>query len=289
MPSILISRTRLALALAPALAAILSGCATVADSHLPAPNRAATMAATSPAPASQLPSRDAAGAAAIDLAEVTRINTDLAAQYFTYRQFDAAQEAINRALAAEPESPRALVLAGFILIELKDQVQAQHSFDRAIRAAPKDPDILHSYGTFLCRTAREANSISYFEKAIATPTYRRPSVSHAALGSCLMRLQRESEALKHFSEALALEPMHPQALLGAADLEHKQGRTERARELLRRHLQVARPTPESLWLEVRIARALGHRGDEAMAASDLREKFADSPQAKQLAAGNGAR
>lgn len=231
---------------------------------------------------SSLPTRDFPGQTVIDPAEVARVNVQLATSYYSYGQFDAALEAVHRALAAQPNNAQALVLGGFSFLEIKDMPRAEESFSRAMAAAPRDPDVLHNQATFLCRTNREAQSIAVFDRAIAIQTYRRPGLSEAGAGVCLMKLNRTDEAYTRFQNALSSEPFHPQALLGMAELEFKRGDTAKAQAYLRRQQQVASPSPESMWLDVQIARARGNRDDANMAAADLRSKFPGSEQAKML-------
>lgn len=231
---------------------------------------------------SSLPTRDLPGQTVIDPAEVARINIQLASSYYSYGQFDAALESVHRALASQPNNAQALVIAGFSFLEIKDLPKAEESFKRAMSAAATDPDVLHNYATFLCRTNREAQSIGYFDRAIAIPTYRRTGMSEAGAGLCLMKLNRFDDAHARFQNALETEPYHPQALLGLAELEFKRGDAVKAQTLLRRQQQVSSPSAESMWLDVRIARARGNRDDANMASTDLRTKFPNSDQVKLL-------
>lgn len=222
----------------------------------------------------------------IDQAEVARINTELSANYYTFKQYDAAMEAVIRAIEAQPENPKGLLMAAFIQMELKDMPKAQYFMDRAVALAPGDPEIVHNQATFLCRSGREAEAIRIFDRAISMPTYRRPGLSQAAAGVCLVKLKRLDEAFDRFTEALESEPMHPQALLGLAEIYLHRGDAMKARSFLQRQQRVAPVSPESLWVEVQATRALGLKADEAMANADLRSQYPDSEQAKKLATGN---
>lgn len=251
---------------------LLAGCASP-SSRLPAQQ---------PLVQQDMPSRSTSQPSRVDQDEVARINVELAANYYGFRQYDAAHEAITRALEARAENPRALVLAGFIQMELKDAAKAEAYFSQAVQLQPHDPEILHNYATYLCRTGRVAQAVQTFDQALAVPTYRRPGLSQAGAGVCLMKLQRTDEALQRFTEALESEPMHLQALMGVAEISLGKGDAKRAREVLRRYQVVAPATAESLWLEVRIYRALGLKEDESLVASDLRSQFPNSEQTKLL-------
>jgi type IV pilus assembly protein PilF len=55
---------------------------------------------------------------------------------------------------------------------------------------------------------------------------------------------------------------------------------------VQRYLQVAEPTPETLWLAVRTERELGDSNAEASYALLLKSRFPDSLQAQQLERGD---
>lgn len=217
-----------------------------------------------------------------DRSEITKINLELATNYFAYRQYDSAEEAVVRALAATPNSTDGLVLLGYIQMEMKDNVRAQAAFDQAIKVAPNDGDVLHNYGTFLCRSGKEAQSIPYFENALKAPGYRRSAVTYAAIGSCQAQLQHDQDASAAFQRALDYDSNLPSALLGVAELALKKGDASTALRNLRKLQRVTPATAESLWLDIRIARALGNRDDERMATSDLKQRFPDSQQTRML-------
>lgn len=218
----------------------------------------------------------------IDLSEVARINAELAANYYNYKQYDAAFDAIERALAAQPNNPKVLILSGFIQVELKNDLRAQTQFDQALSLAPMDSDIIHNYATYLCRTGREGASIAVFDRALAISNNRRPSLSQTGAGMCLLKEKKVAEAFNRFQDALASDPGNPQALMGAADANLQMGNFVRSKDLLHRLRQVAAPSAESLWIEIQVARATHTRSDEVMLSADLRGQFPNSEQIKLL-------
>jgi Tfp pilus assembly protein PilF len=79
----------------------------------------------------------------------------------------------------------------------------------------------------------------------------------------LSALGREAEARKAYRQALALDPVDPESLLQAADLELKGGAPDQARDLVRRALAAHPGSFEALVL---MARVEEERGDEGRAA-----------------------
>lgn len=217
-----------------------------------------------------------------DLTEISRINFELASNYFSYRQFEAAQEAVIRSLAAIPSNTDALMLLGYIQLELRDGVRAKAAFDEALKIAPQNGSVQHNYGIYLCRTGKEDQSLTHFEKALKADAYRGQALTYAAIGSCQNQLGNTEAALKSFESALEHDPEQPGALIGVAEIAFKKGDPQKASRHLRRFQRNTAASPESLWLDVRISRALGKKDDERMASTDLKQRFPDSPQAQML-------
>lgn len=218
----------------------------------------------------------------IDNAQVAKSSLALASQYYAYGRYTTALDVINRSLQAEPENAKAWSLAGFINFELNDLPKANENFRKSLALGAGDPDVLHNYATFLCRTGKELESISYFDRALSIPTYQRPSSSETGAGACLLKLGRDEEANARFREALKSDPMNPQALIGSAQLAVKKGDAARARQMLARYQQIVPSSAMSLWLSVLAGRMAGDKNDEQMAAQDLRNNFPDSPETRLL-------
>lgn len=273
-------KTTLVLCLASG-ALLLSGCAFKSGEKQapPIPQRLTT----------DLPSRNDGAVFELDPNEVAKVNLELASNYYAYQQLDSAMEAVNRVLALQPENARALITAGFIQLDLKDQAKSEQYFVRALKNAPQDPEVLHNYATFLCRTKREVQSVDYFDGALKVPTYRRPGLTQASAGMCLMKIGRNDEAFTRFEDALSFEPMQFQALIGSAELLFDQGKFSPSRDRLMRYLRVAPSTAQSIWLDLRLSRALGLKSDENMAYTDLKKNYPNSDQFKKYNAGDFSR
>ncbi len=262
---------------------LVAGCVT----NPPAAGGPVTVVAMPSSEASQAAPQRAMSREEIEAAlnDVARTNTELAASYFSYGQLKTALEVVARALQARPDYVPALSVQGLIYGEFQDFAQARVSFERALKIAPNDPDVNHNYGTILCKSGQEVQSIAYFDRALAQPTYRRPDRSHAAAGSCLFKIGRDGEAEARFASALQFNPNFPQAVYGMGEILLKKGLADRARMMMSQYERLAPATADTLWLNVRIARVLGNKDDERMYSGDLLSKFPTSEPAKILAAG----
>jgi len=214
-----------------------------------------------------------------------RVHTELAAAYYERGNMAVALEELRLATAADPAYAPAHSMFGMMYMDLKETGKADDSFQRAMRLSPNDPDISHAYGWFLCQSAREKESIGFFLQAVRNPLYASPWRSYSAAGVCSLRLKNTKDAEEYFLRALKLEPDEPTALLQLGQIRYRQGNPVEARRLLSRHMKLAQPSAESLWLAVRVERKLGERTAEQSYANQLRRRFPSSAEYQALQRG----
>ena len=215
-----------------------------------------------------------------------RVHTELAAAYYERGNMAVALEELRHATDADSSYAGAHSMFGLVYAELKETNKADDSFQRALRLSPNDPDINHAYGWFLCQTSREKESIGYFLHAIRNPLYAAPGRSYTAAGLCSQKMKNTKDAEQFFARALKLDADEPTALLELGQIRYRQGNMDDARRLVSRHLKLASPSPESLWLAVRIERKSGERAAEHSYANQLRRRFPGSPEYQALQRGN---
>ena len=214
-----------------------------------------------------------------------KIHTELAALYYGRGNMGVALEELRVATAADPNYAAAYGMFGLVYMELRENRLAEQSFERGLRLAPHDPDINHNYGWFLCQTGREGEANKYFQQAIRNPLYVTPWRSYSAAGICAMRRNQVQEAEEHFQRALKLEPDDPSALLQLGQIRYRQGNYDESRKLVARFNKLVDPTPESLWLALRIERKLGERVAEGSFATQLRRRYPGSREFQLLQRG----
>ena len=214
-----------------------------------------------------------------------RIRVELAANYYQQRDYKVALDELGQALRADPEYAAAYGLLGLVYMDVGDQPRAEESFQRALRLAPKDADLNNSSGWFLCQTGREREAIDRFELALRDPLYATPSKSLHNAGICSMRIGDEAAAEKYFLRAFQADASNAVAMYNLGDIYLKRRELERARFYSQRLLDTYQPSPQTLWLALRVERALGNRDDAARLGAQLRRRFPDSPETALLAAG----
>jgi len=214
-----------------------------------------------------------------------KLHTELAALYFSRGNMAVALEELRIANGADPNYALTYSMFGLVYMELREHRLAQTNFERALQLSPTDPDINHNYGWFLCQTGRENESIKYFMQAVRNPLYPAPWRSYSAAGICSMRKNNLKEAEEFFQRALQQEPDDTASLLQLGQIRYRQGGLEEARKLVGRYNKIVEPTPESLWLALRVERKLGERVAEASYGNQLRRRFSASREYQQLQRG----
>lgn len=214
-----------------------------------------------------------------------RIRTELGSLYYSQGNMAVALEELRLAVAADPTYALAYSTLGAIYMELREPKLAQQNFERALRLAPTDADTNHRYGLFLCQSGREAESLSYFQRAIRNPLNPAPWRTGSAAGVCSMRKGMTKEAEGFFQGALKQDPNDLISLFNLGQLRYQQGSLEEARTLVARLNKLVEPSAESLWLALRIERKLGERNAEASLGNQLRRRFPASREYQQLQRG----
>jgi type IV pilus assembly protein PilF len=214
-----------------------------------------------------------------------RVHTELASLYYERGNMGVALEELRIAAAADPTYATAHNMFGLVYMDLRENQLAEQSFERALKLSPNDADINHNYGWFLCQTKREEASIKFFLNAIRNPLYPTPWRSYTAAGTCTMRTNNLKDAEEFFQRALRLEPDEPGALLQLGQIRYRQTKFDEARRLVSRFNKLVTPSPESLWLALRIERKLGERVAEQSFANQLRRQFPESTEYQQLQRG----
>lgn len=215
--------------------------------------------------------------------ERAKIHTELGAQYYAAGQMGVALEEFNTAQAAERRYIPSLYMLGLVYMELKEDAKAEMYFRRALDLDPNNSEARNNYGWFLCQRGHIDESIQQFLAALKNPLYETPDKPYVNAGICSLKRNDDKSAEEYFQKALRLSPTQPQALLALADVYYRQNNLPAARAQLLVYNKNQNPTPESLWLGVRIERKLNDRNAESSYAQMLRQRFPLSKEAQALA------
>ena len=188
---------------------------------------------------------------------------------------EAADKSLRAALREDGELPEAHTLLGVVEESRGRDAQAGVHYERAAMLAPRTGSMLNNYGAWLCGNGRAAESLGWFDRALADPGYATRASALANAGACAARAGQYGRVERDLRAALQLDPGNMVGLGAMAEEQDRQGNALQARAFVERRLAAGRPTPEMLTLAAKIERQLG---DNAAASRYLEQLGREFPQ-----------
>lgn len=216
-----------------------------------------------------------------DATKQARVHTELGAAYLKEGKFAIALEEFNIAVKTAPDYAMAYNGLGIVHAALGEIAKADLAYQKSLQLEPNNSESHNNYGNFLCTNARYDESIKHFLLAVKNPLYSTPHLAYTNAGICSTRKNDIANAEKYFKQALLIEPLTPVAAYQLANIQFNRGEALAAKATLQNVL-ISSPSPESLWLGVKIERALGDKDNEASYAIQLRKLYPNSAEAQQL-------
>ena len=210
----------------------------------------------------------------------------LASAYFEQGQNDIAQQEVRAALQIDPKFAEAYSLLGLIHQRDNAVVLAEQSFEHGLQLASlplvRSADLAaieHNYGWFLCQQNRFSEAQIQLTRAVSQPSYRQVGKTWMALGLCQVRAGATSDARLSFQHALAIEPSNAVSRYQWALLDWQDRQLSNAQATLAPLNAGEQVSAESLWLGIKIARALTQPHDLRKLSQQLTQQFPNSAQA----------
>lgn len=207
-----------------------------------------------------------------------RIRLELAVGYFEQGKTTIALDELKQALVADPNFAEAYTLRGLVYMRLNDPGLAESSFRRALALKPGDANTLHNLGWMMCQRDRHAESMQFFDQALADPNYGDRPKTLMTKGLCQMRANKPAEAEASLLQSFQLDAGNPITEYNLALLMYRRGDLTRAQFYIRRLNNSEWANAESLWLGIRVERKLGNREAMDQLAAPLRKRFGQSPE-----------
>lgn len=213
-----------------------------------------------------------------------QVHTALASEYFSRGNFNVALSEVQLAIKDDPSYAQAYNMRALVYMELREDVAARASFDRALNLAPHDPEVLNNFGWFLCTRGDADRAIPMLKRAAIAPLYPTPEKAYLSLGLCYRRIHQDGEAEKYLNRAVAIQPNLIGGLYNLAVIKYEQGRYKEAEGFLTRYMRLlSSPPADGLALGVKISRATGDTLAEQSYMLQLKRRFPDAPQTRELA------
>ena len=165
----------------------------------------------------------------------------------------AAEAEARAALKADPGMADAHTVMGLVLMNKGDGERAGSHYAEAAKLAPSG-GTYNNYGAWLCSNGHPAESLVWFDRAIAAPGYATPASALANAGGCALKVGQYERAQRDLHQALALDPANAYALASMAQSEYQHARYFEARAFSERRLAanaISMLSGNSNWLKVR--------------------------------------
>jgi type IV pilus assembly protein PilF len=227
------------------------------------------------------PVTDSGGADGRRRAEV---HTSLAGEYYARGNFPVALSESRLALKDDSTYYPAHNMLALVYMELREDVMARESFDRALSLSPNNPEVLNNFGWFLCLRNETQRGMDMMMRAATDTQYSSPEKAWLSAGLCMRRVGRSNEAEDAFRRAVLIRPDLIGALYNLALLNFERGQMKDAENYLMRYTRLSSPSLEALVLGVRIARAKDDKVAEDSFMQQLRRRFPEAPQLRELEA-----
>jgi type IV pilus assembly protein PilF len=210
------------------------------------------------------------------------VRLQLAAGYYQKGQLEVALNEVKEATKLDPANASAFALLGLIYMDLQQNTQAEDNFRHALEISPNDPELNNDFGWFLCRTKRERDSLSYFDRAASNRLYATPAMALENAGICLTQIGDNDRAEKYLMRAFEADASSPVAKFQLSQLYLRSHHVDRAQfyyELLTKGLE---PNAQTLWLGTKIAHAKSDLTTQRRLGEELRSRFPNAPETALL-------
>ena len=218
----------------------------------------------------------------VDHKRRAQVHVALASEYYQRGIYPIALEETRLALKDDPSLVTSYNMQGLIYMELRDDVQARAAFEQALRIAPNDGDSMNNYGFFLCLRGEGDRGMEYLRRVQGNTLYNAPEKPLLNAGLCERIRGRFPEAIDYFGRAVAYNPNLLVALYNLADIHYQRGAMQDAQNYYQRYSKLADPTAAALALGVRIARGMGDRASEESLTQQMRRRYPDAPQTREI-------
>lgn len=186
---------------------------------------------------------------------------------------DAAEAEARQARDAAPESGDAWSMLALLAERRGRTAEAGELHRRAAELAPRDGGTLNNYGAWLCTNGHAAESLVWFDRALAAPGYRTPAAARANAGACAEKAGQLERAERDLRMAIAADPGNAVALGAMARVAFRTGQYMDARAFSQRALAAGAVDPAALLLASQIEQKLGDTAASARYVRRLRDEF----------------
>ena len=150
---------------------------------------------------------------------------------------------------------------------------------KAVDLNPRDGNQIHNYGWMQCQQKHFDLAQQWFDRALQAPGYREQPRTLLAKGMCYQQAGQLEQAYQNMFRAYEMDVGNPAAGYNLANVLWLKGDLKKAQFYIRRlNNNSNQASAESLWLGIKIDRALHDDIGVRQQADQLHERF---PQSRQ--------
>lgn len=202
----------------------------------------------------------------------------LAMAYLRSGDTARAKQPLSAALEHNPRS--ALLNNAMALVYSVEQEFeiSEHYYEKAIKYDRSYTPAHFNYGALLYDRERYTEAAEQYRIASEDTVYVQRAVVFENLGATLLKLGDPAGAQEAFTHALALDGDLPRSHLNLAEMHYDAQNFDASRKHFERFTELARHTPASLWLGIRLQRIFQDQDAIASYVLQLRNMFPDSAE-----------
>ncbi len=218
--------------------------------------------------------------------EESRVNArlDLARGYINADLWSEAKRTLMQVLKINPRSVEAHTLLALVYEADGEAEVAEKYYTRALKIDRNDAQTLNNYGTFLYRKGRPEEAAKKLRLVVQNTDYRARSQAYENLGLAELALANRDAARTAFTRALSLNPMQATSMLELSSLAFEESHLRDAMKYYDDYRSVAKQTPRSLCLGMKIGSAVGNTDQVASYRLALKNLYSDSSEARECQA-----
>lgn len=191
--------------------------------------------------------------------DLSETQTDLAIALMDDNNSREALAIVQKAISSNSKNVRAWTMQAQIEQELKMNDKAAATFRQALSLAPNSAEVNNSYGWFVCDGLKQPKeSIQYFDKALADPTYPSPYHAYYNKGVCFNKMGNPHQGKEYLMRALQAQPKFFPAKREIARIDLELGQVRSAEQYFGDYQsRVEQLSASDILLGWKIARAAG--------------------------------
>ncbi len=213
--------------------------------------------------------------------ERVQAQIDLARGYLAENDFQQARRPLDRALALDNKSVEAHVLKAIVHQREEEIDLAEKHYKLALRYDSADAQALNNYGGFLFSQGRTEAAAIPLRKAVQDTGYAARAQAFVNLGLVELALENVDDARSAFNRSLMLNSALARPHLELADIYYTDGNNARAAEHYGQFRRLARQSPRSLCLGIRLADSLSLQDELSSYRLTLKNLYPGSKEARE--------